>query len=154
MSSKASIESRLQQAQNYLMKAGELINEIQCEQKPNTQPKPATTTNQPKNTSSTNQTEIRNLHDGNNKIYLTAKIVETTETRVINRGGYNEKIVKDVIIADETGSIKLVLWNEQINGVEEGKTVTIENGYMSSYKGEIQLNVGQYGKITVNDGGA
>jgi ssDNA-binding replication factor A large subunit len=28
--------------------------------------------------------------------------------------------------------------------------IRIENGYVTSFKGEVQLNVGKYGKLTVN----
>jgi replication factor A1 len=57
--------------------------------------------------------------------------------------------VATAIIADETGTIKLTLWNDQINQVNINDTVKVENGYVTSFKGEIQLNVGKYGKLTV-----
>jgi replication factor A1 len=57
--------------------------------------------------------------------------------------------VADAMVADETGSIKLTLWNEQIDQVNINDKVKIENGYVTSFKGEIQLNVGKYGKMTV-----
>jgi replication factor A1 len=57
--------------------------------------------------------------------------------------------VATVLIADETGRIKLTLWNEQINQVKVDDTVKVENGYVTSFRGEIQLNVGKYGKLTV-----
>ena len=55
----------------------------------------------------------------------------------------------DAVVADETGSIKLTLWNDQINLVNVGDNIKIENGYITSFKGEIQLNVGKFGKLTV-----
>ena len=57
--------------------------------------------------------------------------------------------VADAIVQDETGTIKLTLWNEQIDMVNLGDNIKIENGYVTSFKGEIQLNVGKYGKLTV-----
>ena len=53
------------------------------------------------------------------------------------------------MIQDETGTIKLTLWNEQIDMVNVGDNVKIENGYVTSFKGENQLNIGKYGKLTV-----
>ena len=41
------------------------------------------------------------------------------------------------------------LWNEQIDTVKAGSRIKIENGYVTSFKGEIQLNVGRFGKLTV-----
>jgi replication factor A1 len=55
----------------------------------------------------------------------------------------------DAVVADETGSIKLTLWNEQIDQVNVGDNIKIENGYITSFKSELQLNVGKFGKLTV-----
>jgi replication factor A1 len=30
-----------------------------------------------------------------------------------------------------------------------GDKIKIENGYITSFKGELQLNIGKYGKLTV-----
>jgi replication factor A1 len=79
-----------------------------------------------------------------------AKIKEKTDTREVLSRFKNETYkVATVIIADETGSIKLTLWNEQIDQVNVDDTVKVENGYVSSFRGEIQLNVGRQGKLTV-----
>jgi replication factor A1 len=53
------------------------------------------------------------------------------------------------VVADETGSVKLTLWNEQIDQVNVGDNIKIDNGYVTSFKGEIQLNVGKFGKLAV-----
>jgi replication factor A1 len=53
------------------------------------------------------------------------------------------------VVADESGSIKLTLWNEQIDQVNVNDNIKIENGYVTSFKSEIQLNVGKFGKLTV-----
>jgi len=33
--------------------------------------------------------------------------------------------------------------------VNVGDKIKIENGYVTSFKGEIQLNIGKFGKLTV-----
>jgi len=53
-------------------------------------------------------------------------------------------------LVDDSGEVKLILWNEKIAEVAVGKTVTVENGYVDSYQGVMQLNVGRYGKLKVN----
>jgi len=49
---------------------------------------------------------------------------------------------------DETGEIKLTLWNEQCDTVQEGDKIKIENGWCSEYQGEKQLSTGKFGKLT------
>ena len=94
--------------------------------------------------------KIRDLKSGMRRVDLTANVVEKSSTREV-RSRYKDETyrVADAIINDGTGTIKLTLWNEQIDQVNVNDTVKIENGYVTSFKGEIQLNVGKYGKLTV-----
>lgn len=79
-----------------------------------------------------------------------AKVLEKEATREVMSRYKNETYqVANVIIKDDTGQIKLTLWNEMIGQVNENDTVKVENGYVTSFRGEIQLNVGRYGKLTV-----
>jgi len=83
-------------------------------------------------------------------VSVEAKVTEKSEPReVMSRFKDETYKVTTVLIADETGTIKLTLWNEQINQVNVDNMVKVENGYVTSFRGEIQLNVGKYGKLTV-----
>ncbi len=53
------------------------------------------------------------------------------------------------VMRDETGTIKLTLWNDQIEMVNVNDVIRIENGYITSFRGEIQLNAGKFGTLTV-----
>ena len=79
------------------------------------------------------------------------KVVEKSETReVYSRYGYKVHRVSYAEISNGTGSIRLILWNEQIDSVSIGDTVVIENGYVSQFRGMTQLNVGKRsGEISV-----
>ena len=84
------------------------------------------------------------------QVNVEAKVLEKTATREVMARYKNEKYrVATAVIADETGKIKLTLWNEQIEQVNEDDMVTVENGYVTSFRGEIQLNIGRYGTLTV-----
>ena len=95
--------------------------------------------------------DIKDLNDGMKRVSVEGKVVEKSDTREV-RSRYKDETYRivDAVIADETGSIKLTLWNEQIEQVNVGDNIKIENGYVTSFKGEIQLNVGKFGKMTVN----
>ena len=94
--------------------------------------------------------KIKELVNGMKRVSIEGKVTEKSETREVMSRFKNESYkVASVVIADETGSIKLTLWNEQIDQVNVDSIVKIENGYVSSFRGEIQLNVGKYGKLTV-----
>ena len=84
------------------------------------------------------------------RVSVEGKVVEKGDTREVKSKFKDETYrIVDAVIADESGSIKLTLWNEQIEQVNVGDNIKIENGYVTSFKGEIQLNVGKFGKMTV-----
>ncbi len=84
------------------------------------------------------------------RVEVEAQVTEKGNPReVMSRYKDETYTVADAVVADETGSIKLTLWNEQIDQVNVNDKIKIENGYITSFKGEIQLNVGRYGKLTV-----
>jgi replication factor A1 len=94
--------------------------------------------------------KIAELRDGLRKIDIEARVIEISEPREVRSGYTGETYrVAEATISDDTGTIKLVLWNEQIGQVNVNDTVRIENGYIKSFRGEIQLNVGRYGKLTI-----
>jgi len=93
--------------------------------------------------------KIKDLKNGMKRVDIEAKILEKGTPREVTSRYKNETYrVADAIISDETGQIKLTLWNDQIEQVNENDNIKIENGYVTSFRGELQLNVGRYGKLT------
>jgi len=94
--------------------------------------------------------KIKDLRNGMKRVSIEAKVVEKTDPREVTSRFKDETyMVATATITDETGSIKLTLWNEQIDQVNIDDKIKVENGYVTSFKGEIQLNIGRYGKLTV-----
>ncbi len=93
---------------------------------------------------------IKELQDGMKKVSVEAQVVEKGDVREVKSRFKDETYrIVDAVLADESGSVKLTLWNEQIDMVNVGDKIKIDNGYVTSFKGEIQLNVGKFGKLTV-----
>jgi hypothetical protein len=90
---------------------------------------------------------IKDLRSGMKHVNLKAKILEVAEPRrVITRYGNYASVAK-AVIGDETGTINLCLWNEQIGCVSVGDTVQIENARASLFRGEKQLSIGARGLL-------
>ena len=84
------------------------------------------------------------------RIDVTAKVTEKSDAREVTSRFKDQTLkVATALITDETGMIKLTLWNEQINQVNVNDVVKIQNGYVTSFRGEIQLNIGKFGTLTV-----
>jgi replication factor A1 len=94
--------------------------------------------------------KINELRDGSRRVDIEANVIQKSETREVRSKFTNETFrVADATIEDETGTITLTLWNEQTEQVNVGDRVRIENGYIKSFRGELQLNSGKYGTLNV-----
>ncbi len=92
-----------------------------------------------------NISELR-TRQGNVSIEAVVKSIE--EPRAFNKFGRDLRVT-NAIIEDSSGSIKLSLWNDDIEKVHAGDTVRITNGFVNEFKGENQLTTGKFGKLEV-----
>jgi replication factor A1 len=91
--------------------------------------------------------KINELRLGMNNINLTAKIIDVSEPRSVRtKMGYQTRVAT-ATIEDDTGKIPLTLWGKQIDEIGEGDTIEIKDGFISEFRGELQLNVPRKGQI-------
>jgi replication factor A1 len=93
--------------------------------------------------------KIVELKSGMKRVEIVGKVMEKSESREVTTRFGEQSRVATAILQDDSGTIKLSLWNETIDQVNVNDTVKIENGYVTAFRGEIQLNVGRFGKLTV-----
>lgn len=93
--------------------------------------------------------KINDIKLGMSNISLKATVVDISEPRSVKtKYGYQTRVAT-AKIEDDTGEITLTLWGRQIDEVGEGDTIEITGGYVREFKGELQLNVGKSGKISL-----
>jgi len=92
---------------------------------------------------------VRELRPGMSHVNITLKVLNTAESKqVVTSAGVDHEIL-ELEVSDKSGSIKLVLWDERIiPDLRKDDTVKIENGFVTSFKGDRRINVGRYGTIT------
>ena len=56
----------------------------------------------------------------------------------------------DVLVGDETGSVYMTLWDDNIENVKENDVIDIKNGYIGLFKGSMRLNLGRYGSYSAS----
>ncbi|NWF87743.1 hypothetical protein HXY32_08065 [Candidatus Bathyarchaeota archaeon] len=93
--------------------------------------------------------QIKDLRVGMKNVNLKVEVLEITKPIVVVTRFGNYASVANALVSDETGKIKLCLWNEQINSMSVGDTIQIENARISAFRGERQLRVGKNGAIYV-----
>jgi replication factor A1 len=96
--------------------------------------------------------KIGSLTPRSRGVNLVAKVVEKPEPRVVSsQYDQSEHRLTEALIADETGAITLVLWDDNIDMVSEGDSIKVTNGFVKLFKGRMQLNLGRYGKVEQSD---
>ncbi len=96
--------------------------------------------------------KVGQLTPDSRAVNVLAKIVSKSEIRDIaaGRDGAAHK-VSDALVGDETGCVYLTLWDDNITKVNEGDVVSVKNGYVNLFRGNIRLNIGRYGTLEVSD---
>ncbi|MGC8515076.1 MAG: single-stranded DNA-binding protein [Thermoplasmata archaeon] len=93
-------------------------------------------------------TKIKDLTPSSRRVNVLGKVVSISEPKEIQTRYGEGKSVTEVVLADDTGKIILSLWGDQAQQVADGKTIYIDNGYISLVRGHMRLNVGKYGSMS------
>ena len=93
--------------------------------------------------------KIGELKAGMKRINLEAKVVEIPKSIMVYTRYGNTANVANALISDETGSIRMSLWNQQITMIKKGDRLRIENGKVTKFKGELQIRIGKHGSLSV-----
>ncbi len=92
--------------------------------------------------------QIKDLKPKMGSVDVVVDVVDVGDVREFNKFGKPGR-VSTAIAKDETGDIKLTLWNEDIDKVKAGDKVHLTNGYVNEWQGEMQLTTGRMGKMEV-----
>ena len=92
--------------------------------------------------------EIKDIQANQGNIDIVATVIQKEDERTFEKFGKQGRVC-NAILQDETGQVKLTLWNEDVDKVKQGDKIHVENGWCSEYKGEKQLSSGKFGKIEV-----
>jgi len=92
--------------------------------------------------------KIRDLRAGMDGVTTTGRITKISEKMEVETK-FGKSHLAVALLVDETESIRLNLWRWQIDLVKVGDIIRIENGFVRSFKDQLELNVGSKGKITL-----
>ena len=94
------------------------------------------------------ETKIKDLTPQSKRVDVLAKCLDVSEPKDIPGRFGNTRRVAEATLADETGSIIMSLWDEQIGTITKEDTLAVKNGYVSLVRGHMRLNVGKYGGLS------
>ncbi len=94
--------------------------------------------------------EIKDIQPNQGNLDLVLVVKEKESERTFEKFGKTGRVCK-ATVSDDSGEVKLTLWNEDIDKVNTGDKIHLKNGWCSEYQGEKQLSSGKFGTIEVLD---
>ncbi len=92
--------------------------------------------------------KISELKAGTGNVNISGDLVSIEEPRdVITKFGKKTRVAS-ATLKDDSGEIVLSLWGEDADKFAQSDKVQIENGWVSEYKGNLQVSAGKFGKIS------
>jgi replication factor A1 len=96
--------------------------------------------------------KIEELTPRSRSINLTVKVISINPVRdVTSRRDGSSHQVTEALVANETGSVLLTLWDDTIGEVSVDDIYDIRNGYVRLFRGSIRVNTGRYGSLTPSE---
>src|SRR3990167_59785 len=92
--------------------------------------------------------EIKDVKPNQGNIDLVAEVKTKEAARTFEKFGKKGKVC-NATLKDQSGEITLTLWNDDVDSVNVGDKVHLQNGWCSEYKGEKQVTSGKFGKIEI-----
>lgn len=94
--------------------------------------------------------KVGDLNSYSRKVYTVVKVMSKTEVReVTSRKDMSTHRVAEALVADDTASVYLTLWDDVLDEVEEGQILNIKDAYVNLFRGSMRLNLGRYGTYEV-----
>ncbi len=91
---------------------------------------------------------LKELQPNQGKVDVKVEVVSKEPIRSFSKFG-KEGRVCNAVVKDDSGQMKLTLWNDEVDMINVGDIVQITNGYVKEWQGELQLSAGRFGKMEV-----
>jgi replication factor A1 len=95
--------------------------------------------------------KISELNIGQGNVEVEGTVKEIGEAKTFNKFG-KDLSVANAMLEDDSGSIKLTLWNDDVDRFKDGDKLKVVNGYVNEFQGEKQLTSGKFGSLEKVDG--
>ena len=96
--------------------------------------------------------KLIDVEPGKNVDDLVVRIISMAPARIVKTRAGRKTMLKEVLIADGTGSSILSLWGfNEGTDLSAGKVIRIEDGWAKEWQGQIQLSLGRSGKYEILD---
>ncbi len=96
-------------------------------------------------------TKVKDLTIDTKQANVVAKVLSVGERKEVPSKFGGTRHLAEAVVGDETGTVILTLWEDQIGLVNRDDTVYLENGFVSLVRGHMRLNCGKYGTLSKSE---
>jgi len=96
------------------------------------------------------ESTIDGLSLGLSDVNVKGKVLDAESVRTFDRDDGSEGKVANLVLGDETGRVRVTMWDGQAETVEDvaaGESVEVVDGYTRERDGDLELHVGERGAI-------
>lgn len=96
------------------------------------------------------EVKVKDLKPNLRWFTITVKILKLNDEKIVfSKKDGDQHRLAEALVGDETGTILMSLWDEDIDKVRDlvGSTVKIKNGFVALYKGSMRLSLGRFGTL-------
>jgi replication factor A1 len=94
--------------------------------------------------------KIADVEPGKNVNELIVRIVSIAPAKIVKTRAGRKTMLKEVLIADDSGSSILSLWGfNEGDDLSAGMVIKIDDGWAKEWRGQIQLSLGRSGKYEI-----
>ena len=90
--------------------------------------------------------KIKDVLGQQNATLENVEVISKEEPRQFEKYGKQLRVCT-ARIKDDTGELNLTLWNDEIDKVNEGDKISIIDGWVKEFNGELQISAGKNGKL-------
>ncbi len=99
--------------------------------------------------------QIKNILPGMRNVDVVGKVLQTYELREFKTEKHAGKVA-NMLIGDDTGIIRVVMWQKQadnVNKLKEGDVIKIRGGYVRNNQGRKEIHLSETSKLIINPPG-
>ena len=90
--------------------------------------------------------KVIELREGMDGVNVRVRVLEAGEAKVIETKS-GPRTISEAIVGDDSGRVKLTLWGRLAGSIKKGEAIEIRGAWTTTYRGQVQLNVGTKGSI-------
>ncbi len=96
-------------------------------------------------------TKVEELTPAAKQADIVVRVLSLGDRKTIDSKFGGSRDLVEAVVGDETATIILTLWGDQIDRIAQDDVLGIDNGYVSLVRGHMRLNVGKYGSFEKSD---